>query len=40
MYIKCPLKNDVAFKITIRRVIDQMVVLKTTSFLDGQLMDT
>jgi hypothetical protein len=40
MYIKCLLKTDVAFKIIIRRVIDQIVVLKTTSFLNEQLTDT
>jgi len=26
-YIKYPLKNDVAFKITIGRMIDQMIIL-------------
>jgi hypothetical protein len=27
MYIKCPLKNEVAFKIIIEHVIDQMMIL-------------
>jgi hypothetical protein len=30
----------VAFKITIERVIDQMVILKATSFFNNHLMDT
>jgi hypothetical protein len=38
MYIKCPSKNDVAFKIIIERMIHQMVILKATSFFDGSFM--
>jgi hypothetical protein len=37
MYINCPLKNNVAFKITIDH-FNQMVILKVTSFFDGHLM--
>jgi hypothetical protein len=41
MYINCSSsihqKNKVTFKITIWRVIDQMVILKATSFFDGHL---
>jgi hypothetical protein len=32
-------KNEEAFKITIERVIDQMVILKATSFFDGHLIE-
>jgi hypothetical protein len=40
MFIKCQSKNEVAFKITIERVIDQMVILKPTSFFFyGHLYD-
>jgi hypothetical protein len=38
MYIKYSLKNEVTFKITIRRMIDQMIILRTTLFFDGHLM--
>jgi hypothetical protein len=40
IYIKCSLKNKVALKITIRRVIDQIVIFKATSFFYRHLMDT
>jgi hypothetical protein len=42
----CPSKNDVALKITIRLVIDhywiliKIVILRATSFLEGQKSDT
>jgi hypothetical protein len=38
MSIKYLSKNKVAFKITIERVIDQMVILKATLFFYGHLM--
>jgi hypothetical protein len=38
MYIKCPSIIEVTFKITIGGVIDQMVILKATSFFYGHLM--
>jgi hypothetical protein len=38
--IKCPSKDKVAFQITIGRVIDQMMILKITSFFYGRLMNT
>jgi hypothetical protein len=31
-------ENEVAFEITIGRVLDQMVILKATLFFDGHLM--
>jgi hypothetical protein len=31
-------KNEITFKITIGRAIDQMVILKATLFFDGHLM--
>jgi hypothetical protein len=39
MFIKCPSNNDVAFKITIGHVIDQIVILKVISLFDGHLID-
>jgi hypothetical protein len=39
MSYKCPLNNEVAFKITISHIIDQMVSLKVISLFDGYLMD-
>jgi len=32
-------KNEVTFKITIGLVIDQIVILKVTSFFNGHLMN-
>jgi hypothetical protein len=37
MSIKCPSKDEVTFKITIERVIDQMMILKAISFFNGHL---
>jgi hypothetical protein len=39
MSIKCLSNNEVAFKITIRHMIDQMIILKVTSLFDGHLYD-
>jgi hypothetical protein len=39
MSSKCPLNNEVAFKIIIGRVINQMVILKVISLFDGHLMN-
>jgi hypothetical protein len=39
MFIKYPSNNDVAFKITVGHVIDQIVNLKATPLFDGYLMD-
>jgi hypothetical protein len=33
-------KNEVTFKIIIECMIDQMVILKATSFFNGHLMNT
>jgi hypothetical protein len=35
MPYKYPSNNEVAFKITIGHMIDQMVILKVTSLFDG-----
>jgi hypothetical protein len=40
MPYKCPSKNEVAFKIIMERLIDQIMILKATSFFDGHLMNT
>jgi hypothetical protein len=39
MSYKCPSNNEVAFKITIGRVIDQIVILNATSLFDGHLIN-
>jgi hypothetical protein len=39
MFIKCLSNNELAFKIIIGRVIDQMIILKSTSLFNGHLMD-
>jgi hypothetical protein len=40
MSYKCSYKNEVTFKITVERVIDQMTILKVTSFFDEYLINT
>jgi hypothetical protein len=40
MSLKCPSNNKVTFKITVERVIDQMMILKATSLFNGHSMHT